>query len=376
MATDRYKPKIFISYAHLDEPERPVEGEIKWLSFVVRFLRVSERQDEFEVFTDQLIPGGVDWDPEIEEKLRACDIFILLVSPHSMASDYIVKNEIKIIRERQNSTENVYFYPLLLTPTPKAGLDLVRDKNLRPRGMNPLSSYSSYEREKHMVDAADEIDQIAKEIAARTNLIPLLRKSSSSQPTKPPLVSSPLPSLELFSPRLDAIFEYLRSYRKILSAAVLILSFSIILGKWIYEKMNSPSASNDAPPLGSSVWGVSGTQVAAQVDGSTVYLVGEGLKRTFKFLKPSPKMSSLGALPNDLLFDGEADAIPPKHYTGNAQAFKRCGNSESYHVEGPVRDGPVVELSGTMPVFDEGEKCQRKQDGNVTLTFSFQSKRN
>jgi hypothetical protein len=28
------KPVIFISYAHADEPEKPADGEVKWLSFV------------------------------------------------------------------------------------------------------------------------------------------------------------------------------------------------------------------------------------------------------------------------------------------------------------------------------------------------------
>ena len=55
-----------------------------------------------------------------------------------MASDYIVDKEIAIIRERQAKGEPVHFYPLLLTPTPKAGLDKVKDKNLRPRDAKPL----------------------------------------------------------------------------------------------------------------------------------------------------------------------------------------------------------------------------------------------
>src|SRR5271170_6826913 len=33
------RPIIFISYAHADEPESPVEGEIKWLTFVLGFLK-------------------------------------------------------------------------------------------------------------------------------------------------------------------------------------------------------------------------------------------------------------------------------------------------------------------------------------------------
>ena len=60
------------------------------------------------------MPGGADWNPEIEAQLRASDIFILLVSANSTGSDYIVDKEIPIIRERQGNGDGVYFYPLLV----------------------------------------------------------------------------------------------------------------------------------------------------------------------------------------------------------------------------------------------------------------------
>jgi TIR domain len=64
------------------------------------------------------MPGGADWEREIERKLRDCDIFILLVSPSSLSSDYVVYKEIPIVRERQKKGEDVRFYPLVLMPTP------------------------------------------------------------------------------------------------------------------------------------------------------------------------------------------------------------------------------------------------------------------
>jgi hypothetical protein len=103
------------------------------------------------------MPGGADWEREIEQKLRACDIFMLLVSHHSLSSDYVVDKEIAIIRERQANGEAVHFYPLVLTPTPKIALDLVRDKNLRPPDGKPFSDYSLNEPYRQMSDAADEI---------------------------------------------------------------------------------------------------------------------------------------------------------------------------------------------------------------------------
>ena len=102
------------------------------------------------------MPGGADWEREIAVRSRACDIFILLVSRHSLSSRYVVDREIAIIRERQANGEDVHFYPLLLTPTPKIALDAVRDKNLRPRDGKPFSDYSLNDRYRHMSDAADE----------------------------------------------------------------------------------------------------------------------------------------------------------------------------------------------------------------------------
>ncbi len=102
MTTLQTKAVIFISYAH--------EDERKWLSFVTGFLKPAERKGAVEIWTDRVMPGGADWVAEIERKLRVCDIFVLLVSRHSMASDFVVDKEIRVIRERQAKAEDVHFY--------------------------------------------------------------------------------------------------------------------------------------------------------------------------------------------------------------------------------------------------------------------------
>jgi hypothetical protein len=161
------KPLIFISYAHLDEPEKPRGEEVAWLTFVMKFLSPAVKSREFTVWDDRQMPGGLKWNPEIERNLRACDIFVLLVSANSMSSNYIIDKEIEIARERQAAADGLHIYPLLIEPTPKAGLDRVHDFNLRPRDAKPLQSYSLADRNQHMSDAANEIAAIAAEIAAR-----------------------------------------------------------------------------------------------------------------------------------------------------------------------------------------------------------------
>ena len=163
---DTVKPLVFISYAHLDEPdppEDPATSKIRWLSFVMRFLQPGVKGRRYEVWMDRLMPGGADWSPEIEAKARTCDIFVLLVSANSTGSDYIVDKEIPIVRERQRNNEGVYFYPLLLDWIPKAGLEQVGGRKSSPARrqalVQPIARATAAE---HMAEAADEIADVAE----------------------------------------------------------------------------------------------------------------------------------------------------------------------------------------------------------------------
>ena len=118
------------------------------------------------MWVDRQMPGGTEWDKEIDRELRACDVLVLLVSASSMGSNYIIDKELEIARARRAAGE-LYIYPLLIRPTPRAGLDRVRDFNLRPRDAKPFSSYSLNDLEQHMSDAADEIADVAEDIAEK-----------------------------------------------------------------------------------------------------------------------------------------------------------------------------------------------------------------
>ena len=107
MPTDPKEPLIVISYAHEDEPATPAEGEVKWLSFVTGYLRPAIKHGAVDLWVDWRIPGGPDWEREIKRQLSAYDIFILLVSPRSLSSDYVVGKEIPIIRGQQANGEAV-----------------------------------------------------------------------------------------------------------------------------------------------------------------------------------------------------------------------------------------------------------------------------
>jgi hypothetical protein len=178
------KPIIFISCAPADQPEKPADGEVKWLSFVTGHLRAAEEIGALEIWTEALAPGA-DLDAEARRKLCACDIFAPLVSTHSLAFGAVVGRQIAIIRERQSKGESVAFFPLMLTPTPDAALEI---ENLRPSGGLPFSSYDAGERVRQMLDAADEIVEIAADAAA---LKARRRTSAPLSPLVPALPGAP-----------------------------------------------------------------------------------------------------------------------------------------------------------------------------------------
>ncbi len=124
-----------------------------------------EMAEVFELWVDQFMMGGADWESEIDAKLRICDIFILLVSARFRASKFILRKELPIVRERDARGEAVHIYPVLLTPTPILGLDNIREKNIRPADAKPLSGFSDHYRRDEMANIADEIGTLARRIS-------------------------------------------------------------------------------------------------------------------------------------------------------------------------------------------------------------------
>jgi tetratricopeptide (TPR) repeat protein len=165
MSSSSTKPIIFISYAHKDGLSKPLESGVDWLEFVLEHLRPGERAGHYSLWVDLQMMGGANWEAEIQQKLRVCDIFILLVSRRSMSSDFILDSELAIIRERDAKGEPIHIYPVILTPTAVVGLDNVRDKNVRPRDAEPLSGFSDHERDVQMAGIANEIATLCRGVA-------------------------------------------------------------------------------------------------------------------------------------------------------------------------------------------------------------------
>jgi len=160
------KPVIFISYARKDEPDKPKRGEVQWRTFVQSYLAPAGLNGIVHIWVDEGIRGGDKWKKEIEAQLESCDLFILLVSVNSLASEVVVNFEIKTIQERQATGEKVHIFPIVLEPFPKKAVPWLMELNLRPKAGKPLSEFSVRVRKSEMAAIADEVVEIIAQIMA------------------------------------------------------------------------------------------------------------------------------------------------------------------------------------------------------------------
>ncbi|MCX6849800.1 MAG: TIR domain-containing protein [Verrucomicrobia bacterium] len=89
--TDVWKPRVFISYSHKDDAAKDQ---------LVLKLKVLQTAGLVDYWQDRDLTAGEEWNRGITEQLEVMDVFLLLVSDHSLTSDYINRVEIKRALER------------------------------------------------------------------------------------------------------------------------------------------------------------------------------------------------------------------------------------------------------------------------------------
>jgi GAF domain-containing protein len=90
LAIERFRrPRVFISYSRVDE---------SWLDTVLVFLKPLEMQGKIEIWTDRNIPPGVPFEKAIRQAISTTKVAVLLVSPHFVASEFIMKKELPLLR--------------------------------------------------------------------------------------------------------------------------------------------------------------------------------------------------------------------------------------------------------------------------------------
>jgi predicted transcriptional regulator len=152
------KISIFISYSHLDENEK--EQFVKFLNPIDII--------ELDIWVDDWIEAGAEFDPEISSAIENADIALLLISPDFLNSKFIKTKELPRILERQ-SEKALRVFPLIIKSCSWQNVKWISKRNVKPKNGKPIFEQTNVNQELDKI--VDEIVVVAKDILRNQRFI-------------------------------------------------------------------------------------------------------------------------------------------------------------------------------------------------------------
>lgn len=147
------QPTIFISYSHKDEAEKD-----KLLSH----LGVLESVGLVDVWNDDQIGAGADWEPEISQAMAYARVAILLITANFLTSDFILGREVPTLLHRRQS-EGLTVFPVIAKACAWRMVDWLTKMNVRPKNGRPVWSDRGSHIDEDLAAIAEEVARIIKE---------------------------------------------------------------------------------------------------------------------------------------------------------------------------------------------------------------------
>lgn len=122
--------RVFVSYARVDEQYR---------HRLAVHLAPLVRDGLIDVWCDQAVAAGSDWERDIRHQLATADIVILLVTPDFVASSYCFEVELPEVL-RRNEQEGLRVLPVLVKSVDLANLPIGKFQSL-PTDLRPISAW-------------------------------------------------------------------------------------------------------------------------------------------------------------------------------------------------------------------------------------------
>lgn len=141
------RPTVFISYSHRDG---------KWKDRLVTHLKVLEIEDELIVWDDRKIGAGDDWYRAIMDALADAQAAVLLITADFLTSTFIRREEVPTLLQRRGS-EGVRIIPLLVKDCAWQAVRWLREMEIRPKDLKPLSARRADKKDRELKDLALEI---------------------------------------------------------------------------------------------------------------------------------------------------------------------------------------------------------------------------
>lgn len=124
-------PKIFISYSHKDE---------KFKNELVTMLIPLQTHGVIEIWQDRRIEEGDVWYQAIKEAMNTCNLALLLVSKHFLASSFISREELPELLQ-QRKAKGLRVVPIIISECMWQSVPVLKDLQALPKDGKPIVSF-------------------------------------------------------------------------------------------------------------------------------------------------------------------------------------------------------------------------------------------
>ena len=146
----KIKNVVFISYSHNDETEK---------ERLLSHLGVVERTGLIDVWSDDRIGAGADWQTEIEGAITQAKVAILLISANLLTSNFILNKEVPALLQRCQQ-EGLIVYPIIAKACAWRTVNWLTQMNVRPKNGRPIWSGSESQIDADLATVAEEIARL------------------------------------------------------------------------------------------------------------------------------------------------------------------------------------------------------------------------
>lgn len=143
------RPTVFISYSHQDEKEK---------NELLIQLGVLASADLIDLWSDDRIGAGADWEAEISQVIMNARVAILLISANFLTSNFIFRKEVPELLKRRDR-EGLTVFPVIAKACHWQAVDWLAKMNVRPKNGQPVWSDGGSH-------ADEDLAAIAKEVAS------------------------------------------------------------------------------------------------------------------------------------------------------------------------------------------------------------------
>ena len=154
------QPTVFISYSHQDEPEK---------NALLSHLGVLQAANLIDLWSDDRIRAGADWQQEISQAMAQAQVAILLISANFLSSNFILNTEVAtLLRHRER--QGLLVFPIIAKPCAWSRVGWLTEMNIRPKHGRPVWSDVGSHADEDLAAIAEEVADIFEQRASERPL--------------------------------------------------------------------------------------------------------------------------------------------------------------------------------------------------------------